>query len=291
LPASDFGNLKVIVLFCLLFFGSNPVRGDGMQTFWVTVRSITWGISLLCLIILLVGSMFGSYYKLENYRSATYTNAAREAHNAIASDVKRLEIIANSRIWVRNINGFIITNEAKAEADILQKRIEDRAKQVCKYSCFASYELPYSAYSTTDGSNQSEYARRIFSQLELLGNADHNKNYNITNGISHISLIITIFITIYALAVLFKFRTLGWEKILLNYVIILPFIVSFTAVGLVRQEGEYDSVKADTAVLLVFTSIIYLFVVYPPAITLARRAKIRLMDSLCVWRNIKNQHI
>jgi len=254
-----------------------------MQVFYTAFRAMLWGVSLLTVIIVGGLSLATFFVKFDAYRGAAYMDAASKAHADISNDVKRLAQIAESRTWSKEIDGYLISDTAYAEANRLENAIEKRAEIVCSYRCVDTYDLP-EIYKVTDGSKQNAYADRISSQLARLADPEQTRDYNLTIAGTHFAAVVAFVLAIYGFSTLVLFRRLGWQKVFLNGLLILPLLTISATVAFLQFDGEYDYPKMDTKVWVIPAFVIYLFVVYPPIVAVAHKAGIGVLESLRVWR-------
>jgi len=254
-----------------------------MQLFYTAGRAMLWGVSLLAVIILTAMGSAIFVAKLDDYRGSAYMQAAATARADISADVDRIGQIAESRTWSREVDGFVITDAAYAETNRLENIIEKKAEVVCSYNCVDTYDLP-SIYKVTDGSQQKAFADRTYAQLTRLASPEHTREYNLTMAATHFASFATFIFAVYGFITLVLFKRLGWRKVLLNGLLVLPLLTLSTMAAFLELDGEYDYPKMETKAWVIPAFIIYLFVVYPPIITVAHKAGINVLDSLRVWR-------
>ena len=89
---------------------------------------------------------------------------------------------------------------------------------------------------------------------------------------------------LYGFMTLVFFKRLGWQKVLLNGLLILPLLTLAHMGAFLELDGKYDYPNMENKFWIIPAFVVYLFVAYPPIITVAHKAGISILDSLRVWR-------
>ena len=222
--------------------------------------------------------------KLDDYRGDRYRQIANLTFLAIRTDVKRLAQIRDGRERDGKIGGYRITDAARAEAVHLVDKIEKRVEVVCSYRRVEFYDIPPTIYRPSDGSQHKEYGERIYSQIARLMNPDRTAEYNFRLAATHLAAFLAFALSLYGFMTLCLYRRLGWRKLLLISLFIFPVLTVSTVISHLTFHSEYEYLETNNQDWIIPAFVIYLFVVYPPVIAVARRAGLGVLDSLCIWR-------
>lgn len=257
-----------------------------MQTFYEILRAMLWGCSLLVMLTLIGGGVIITQSLSSDYRSIQYTQMAAAALESIRDDVTQIVKLQDTTRWVE---AGVSTADALDQIRSRVQSINAKTESICAGGggCVKTYDDRYlvKEYLKPDGSADKRWAKDLQGQLERRADQKQNDKYNTEVIVKLVMAIAVIALSLVLLVSLMRYKKLEWRGVLLNHLVILPLLLIAAAVSGLQSEREYGQINnMNEALLTIFGSVLYLFVIYPAIIVTARRANLSIRDSLRVWR-------
>jgi hypothetical protein len=256
-----------------------------MSSALAVLRAMIWGALLLTELALIGVGIFASYGVIGRYRSAEFSTSAQQTLREIEKDIARYDSLHSTYRYSYDIKANVVSDQTAAEMRTILDGIETKTRPFCRIgNCESRSDSIYSEERDYIGLAGWRWLFALRQQLGFQSNPEHNRERNQEVLAQTFAGLIVVALSLALIICLARYQRLGWKKIALNHLLVLPFISMSLVVILLKENHRLDYLDIWNVIDALQKFVLYVFIVYPALVVAARRAGISITDSLRFWR-------